>query len=272
MSDIDDDELPFVASDFEQDVESDEPLQQEAAVASAPAAVAAPQAAKPKPQKQQLAPAPALPVSATAAGGAAARAELIDVLTGGRGLTHPQQALVNAVQVGFGLGDGDPFWLVVLPTLLQNSDNTDSVSEIRELIAAGMQQGKSREISEALETVGESQRETAHAINAMTNRLKVQVERAVEAAIAKIGEDQDKGNGASKIDSNEIARTVAGAVLPRLLPVRLAWTATAIAFVGAVSFAGGVFLNKSGYEKLVLQLEGKIQVYEQALQAKGAKK
>lgn len=232
---------------------------------------------EPKPEPKKPAPArpAAAPVQARAGspGGTSPRDDLIAVLTGGRGLTARQKALLDATQVGFSLTDNDPFWIVALPALLESgSSNIDEIRDlIRELIANGANSRQNDDISSAIESVSESQREAAHAINAMTNRLKTQVERAVEAAIAKIGEDQEK-QSAVKIDSEKIAQSVTSAVLPRLLPVRFAWAVTAVAFIGAISFAGGVFLNKSGYDKLVDQLESKIQVYEQALAGQGGGK
>lgn len=179
---------------------------------------------------------------------------LISVLTGGREPDPEQQAIINAVEAGFGIAESDPVWIFLLPPLLKNGRAGD-VAEVRELVASLKSAG--------IEELSEAQRETSAAINAFNLKLEKSVERAVSAALAK----SETGGG---VDQAALARSVSDSIGSRLMPARVGLVAGALAIAAAVAFVAGVMFNKSGYDKYIAELEGKIQGYQSVLgQQKG---
>lgn len=187
---------------------------------------------------------------------------LISVLTGGREPDPEQQAIINAVEAGFGITESDPVWIFLLPPLLKNGSAGD-VAEVRELVASIKSAGLGKAGS-GMEELSEAQRETSAAIHAFNLKLEKSVERAVSAALAK----SETGGG---VDQSALARSVSDSIGSRLMPARVGLVAGALAIVAAVAFVAGVMVNKSGYDKYIAELEGKIQGYQSVLgQQKGA--
>lgn len=187
---------------------------------------------------------------------------LISVLTGGRQPDPEQQAIINAVEAGFGISESDPVWIFLLPPLLK-SGRAGDVAEVRELVASVKASGIGKARA-GLEELGEAQRETAAAINAFNLKLEKSVERAVSAALAK----SETGGG---VDVAALSRSVSESIGSRLMPARVGLVAGALAFVAALAFLGGVMVNKPGYDKYIAELEGKIQGYQSVIgQQKGA--
>jgi hypothetical protein len=190
--------------------------------------------------------------------------KLISVLTGGRGPAQQQEAIINAVESAFGIGEADPMWVFLLPPLLQGGRADDNMAEVRELIASIKSAGPAGlgKAGAGLDELSEAQRETTAALNAFNLKLEKSVERAVAAALAK--------SETSGVDQAALARSVAESVGSRLMPARIGLVAGALAIVAAVSFVAGVMINKSGYDKYIAELEGKIQGYQSVLvQQKG---
>lgn len=185
------------------------------------------------------------------------RERLISVLTGGRQPDPDQQAIIDAVEAGFGISESDPMWIFLLPPLLKNG-GAGNVAEVRELVASIKSAGLCK-AGTGLEGLAEAQRETSAAINAYNLKLEKSVERAVSAALAK----SETGGG---VDQVALARSVSESIGSRLLPTRIGLVAGALSIASAVSFTIGVMVNKSGYDKYIAELEGKVAVYQQALQ------
>lgn len=186
---------------------------------------------------------------------------LISVLTGGREPDPDEQHIINAVEAGFGLSDADPMWIIVLPPLLKNRRAGD-VAEVRELVASIKSAGLGK-AGTGMEELSEAQRETTAAINAFNLKQEKSVERAVSAALA-----QSEISGG--VDQAALARSVSDSIGSRLMPARMGLVAGALAIVAAVAFVSGVMVNKSGYDKYIAELEGKIQGYQSVIgQQKG---
>lgn len=184
---------------------------------------------------------------------------LISVLTGGRQPDPEQQAIINAVEAGFGISESDPVWIFLLPPLLK-SGRAGDVAEVRELVASIKSAGKA---GTGMEELSEAQRETTAAINAFNLKQEKSVERAVSAALAK----SETSGG---VDQAALARSVSDSIGSRLMPARMGLVAGALAIVAAVAFVSGVMVNKSGYDKYIAELEGKIQGYQSVIgQQKG---
>lgn len=189
---------------------------------------------------------------------------LISVLTGGRQPDPEQQAIINAVEAGFGITESDPVWIFLLPPLLKNGRAGD-VAEVRELVASIKSAGLGK-AGTGIEELSEAQRETSAAINAFNLKLEKSVERAVSAALAK----SETGGG---VDQAALARSVSDSIGSRLMPARMGLVAGALAIAAAVAFVAGVMVNKSGYDKYIAELEGKIQGYQSVIgQQKGQAK
>lgn len=194
--------------------------------------------------------------------GGSPKEKLISVLTGGRRPDPEQEAIITAVEAGFGISEADPAWIFLLPPLLKNGRAGD-VSEVRELVASVKASGIGK-AGAGLEELSEAQRETAAAINAFNLKLEKSVERAVSAALAK----SETGGG---VDVAALSRSVSESIGSRLMPARVGLVAGALAFVAALAFLGGVMVNKPGYDKYIAELEGKIQGYQSVIgQQKGA--
>lgn len=190
--------------------------------------------------------------------------KLISVLTGGRGPDPEQEAIINAVEAGFGITEADPAWVFLLPPLLK-SGRAGDVAEVRELVASIKSAGLGK-AGTGLEELGEAQRGTAAAINAFNLKLEKSVERAVSAALAK-----SETSGGGGVDQAALARSLSDSIGSRLMPARIGLVAGALAIVAAVAFVVGVVVNKSGYDKYIAEMEGKIQGYQSVLgQQKGA--
>jgi len=195
---------------------------------------------------------------------------LIAALTGGKGLTEQEQNLYNSVALAFGLRDDDPLWLVVLPSLLRR----DNIAEIRELFAIAMKSKTGTDNSDQLLAIAEALQEERAAINLMTSKLDKAVERALINAAAQL-DITGAGKGGSAIDSaalakgisTEVSAQVSASVSRGLTPARWGVTAGVLATVAALAFLAGIFINKSGYEKYVAELEGRVAVYQQAMGA-----
>lgn len=195
---------------------------------------------------------------------ASPRERLISMLTAGRGPDPEQQAIINAVEAGFGISDADPMWIFLLPTVLK-SGRADDVAEVRELVASIKSAGLGQ-AGKGMEELSEAQRETTAAINSFNLKQEKAVERAVSAALAKYE------TGAVGIDQAALARSVSDSIGSRLMPARVGLVAGALAIVAALSFVAGVMINKSGYDKYIAELEGKIQGYQSVIgQQKGAR-
>jgi hypothetical protein len=192
------------------------------------------------------------------------REKLISVLTGGRGPAQRQEAIINVVEAAFGIGEADPIWVFLLPPLLQGGRADDNMAEVRELIASIKSAGLGKAgAGTGMEELSEAIRETTAAINAVNLKLEKSVERAVSAALAK----SETSGG---VDQAALARSVSDSIGTRLMPARIGLVAGALAIVAAVAFVGGVMINKSGYDKYIAELEGKIQGYQSVLvQQKG---
>lgn len=187
--------------------------------------------------------------------------KLISVLTGGRRPDQEQEAVINAVEAAFGIGEADPMWIFLLPPLLKGGRAGD-VAEVRELVASIKSAGLGKS-GAGLDELNEAQRETAAAINSFNLKLEKSVERAMSAALAK----SETSGG---VDQAALARSVADSIGSRLMPARVGLVAGALAIVAAVAFVSGVMINKSGYDKYIAELEGKIQGYQSVLgQQKG---
>lgn len=187
--------------------------------------------------------------------------KLISVLTGGREPDSEQQAIINAVEAGFGITESDPVWIFLLPPLLTKP--AGDLAEVRELVASIKSAGLG-EAGAGLEELSEAQREASAAINAFNLKLEKSVERAVSAALAK----SETSGG---VDQAALARSVSDSIGSRLMPARMGLVAGALAIVAAVAFVAGVMVNKSGYDKYIAELEGKIQGYQSVIgQQKGA--
>ena len=188
--------------------------------------------------------------------------KLISVLTGGRRPDPEQEAIINAVEVGFGITESDPAWVFLLPPLLKGGRAGD-VAEVRELVASIKSAGLGK-AGAGLGELSEAQRETAAAINALNLKQEKSVERAVSAALAK--------SETSGVDQAALARSISDSIGSRLMPARMGLVAGALAVVAALAFLAGVMVNKSGYDKYIAELEGKIQGYQSAIgQQKGAR-
>lgn len=188
--------------------------------------------------------------------------KLISVLTGGRRPDPEQEAIINAVESGFGISESDPAWVFLLPPLLK-SGRAGDVAEVRELVASIKSAGLGK-AGTGMEELSEAQRETTAAINAFNLKLEKSVERAVSAALAK----SETSGG---VDQAALARSVSDSIGSRLMPARIGLVAGALAIVAAVAFVAGVTINKSGYDKYIAELEGKIQGYQSVIgQQKGA--
>lgn len=187
--------------------------------------------------------------------------KLISVLTGGREPDSEQQAIINAVEAGFGITESDPVWIFLLPPLLTNGRAGD-LAEARELVASIKSAGLGK-AGAGLDELSEAQREASAAINALNLKLEKSVERAVSAALAK----SETSGG---VDQAALARSVSDSIGSRLMPARMGLVAGALAIVAAVAFVAGVMVNKSGYDKYIAELEGKVQGYQSVIgQQKG---
>lgn len=190
--------------------------------------------------------------------------KLISVLIGGHRPDPAQEAILNAIEAGFGITESDPMWIFLLPLLLKNG-SAEAVSEVRELVANIKSAGLGK-AGAGLEELSEAQRETAAAINAINLKLEKSIERAVSAALAK----SEAGGG---VDQTALARSVSDSIGARLMPARMGLVAGALAIVAALAFVAGVMVNKAGYDKYIAELEGKVQGYQSVLeQQKGAAK
>lgn len=188
--------------------------------------------------------------------------KLISVLTGGRRPDPEQEAIINAVEAGFGISESDPAWIFLLPPLLKNGRVGD-VAEVRELVASIKSAGLGK-AGAGFEELSEAQRETVAAINSFNLKLERSVERAVSAALAKA---ETTGGG---VDQAALARSLSDSLGSRLMPARMGLVAGALAVVAALAFVAGVMVNKSGYDKYIAELEGKIQGYQSVIgQQKG---
>lgn len=185
---------------------------------------------------------------------------LIAALTGGRGLSADQERIVDAIQAGFGLAEEDPMWLFVLPPLLRSGDG---VAEVRELVAS-LKSAPAPSLGGLAELI-ESQRDTTDAINALHLKFEKSTERAVSAALAKSDFAAPDVDALTKSLSAQVSARVSESIKSRLLPARLGVTLGIGALVAALAFLAGVMINKTGYDKYVSELEGRVIAYEKAL-------
>lgn len=193
---------------------------------------------------------------------ASPRQRLISTLNGGRQPDTDQQKIIDSIEAGFGVGDADPLWILILPALLKSGD-ARVAAEVRDLLANIKSAGLGK-AGPGIGELSEAQRETSAAINALNLKLEKSVERAVSAALAK-------SEASGGVDQSALARSVSDSIGSRLLPARMGLVAGALAIVAAVAFVAGVMVNKSGYDKYIAELEGKIQGYQSVLgQQKGA--
>lgn len=193
---------------------------------------------------------------------ASPKEKLISVLTGERRPDPEQEAIINAVEAAFGIGEADPIWIFLLPPLLKGGRAGD-VAEVRELVSSIKAAGLGS-AGAVMDELSEAQRETTAAIHAFNLKLEKSVERAVAGALAK----SETGGG---VDQAALARSVSESIGSRLMPARFGLVAGALAIVAALAFVAGVMINKSGYDKYIAELEGKIQGYQSVIgQQKGA--
>lgn len=189
--------------------------------------------------------------------------QLIRVLTDGHALDPRQLNTINAI-AEFGIQESDPLWVLLLPTVIQLSRAEDDIATIRDIVTRIKlaDPAKPGAAAAGLDELSEAQRETTAAINAFNIKLEKSVERAVAAALAK---SETTGGVDQAALAKSVSESIGSSIGSRLLPARLALVAGAIALVGALSFVAGVMMNKSGYDKYIAELEGKIQGYQTIL-------
>lgn len=198
--------------------------------------------------------------------------KLVDALKGGKDLTPQEQQLVDSLRAGFGLSEADPLWLMILPSLLRGGGASD-VGEIREIIQQALVQaqtaGGKNNLAPRFDQLEEATSELRELINtALGVKFEKNIQRGVVAALSGL----DQGGGIQQKDvlkaiHDGFERGSERSVLPSW-PV----AAGALALAVAAGFLGGIFVNKSGYEKYVAELEGKVAVYQQAFQQQTQKK
>lgn len=199
----------------------------------------------------------------------AGKDELISVLNGRKSLTNYQLAQINSVQIALGLRDDDPLLAVLIPAVLSAGRSEEVLQELRELLSHN---NKSQSSSFDFE---EAQKETLSALHNVSNKLEKQVKRAVNAALAEtdLPSAATAPSGGVVVDNDAIAQKVTSAFKIHINLSRAGIAAGVLISCFAVGFLSGVFLNKSGYEKLVNQLESKVQAYEIIVnQGQGVKK
>jgi hypothetical protein len=190
--------------------------------------------------------------------------KLVDALKAGKGLTPQEQQLIDTFRAGFGLSEADPLWLMILPSLLRGGSS--DAGEIREIIQQALVQAQSAGVKnnnlaprfDQLEEVTSELRESVNA--ALGAKLEMRVQRGVAAALS------DQGGGEQQ---REVLKAVRSAVVEgfeRLVPAGWLVAIGALALAVALGFVAGIFTNKSGYEKYVAELEGKVAGYQSVIQ------
>lgn len=190
--------------------------------------------------------------------------KLIDALKGGKGLTPQEQQMVDSLRAGYGLSEADPLWLMILPPLLKGG-SSDAV-EVREIVqqalvqAAGVKNSNLAPRFDQLEEVTSELRESVN--TALGAKLELRVQRGVAAALS----ESDQCGGEQYREVLKAVRSAIGEGFERLVPAGWLVAIGALALAVALGFVAGIFTNKSGYEKYVAELEGKVAGYQSVIQ------